>query len=94
MQQDITNASDEAARKYFDETPEEERFDYGITAVMRAVAKSKTTSLRRQFGKHLVIANPKLGDKFLDEVNCQPSLIFIELLNHFILFLYSFILAL
>jgi hypothetical protein len=61
---------------------------------MRAVAKSKTTSLRGQFGKHLAVANPKLGDKFLDEVNFQPSLIFIEFLNHFILFFYSFISAL
>jgi hypothetical protein len=35
MQQDITDASDEAARKYFDETPEEERSDSGVTAVMQ-----------------------------------------------------------
>jgi hypothetical protein len=35
---------------------------------MKAVAKSKTFSLRGQFGKHLTVANLKLGDKFLDEV--------------------------
>jgi hypothetical protein len=69
MQQDIVDASDEAARKYQDETPKDDRTDAGITAVMHAAVRSKTTSLRGQLGKYLVVANPKLGDQFLDEAS-------------------------
>jgi hypothetical protein len=62
MQQDIADASNEVARKYLDENPKEERIDAGVAAVMRAADRSKITSLRGQFGKHLAVANPKLGD--------------------------------
>jgi hypothetical protein len=41
LQQEIAEASDEAARKYYDETPKKERYNTSITIVMRAVAKSK-----------------------------------------------------
>jgi hypothetical protein len=41
LQQEIVEAPDEAARKYYDETLEEGRSDTRITAVMRVVAKSK-----------------------------------------------------
>jgi hypothetical protein len=47
MQQDITNASNEAARKYLNKTPKEERTDAGVIVIMRATAKSKTSFLRR-----------------------------------------------
>jgi hypothetical protein len=60
LQQKIAEASDEAARKYVEETPKEERSDSGVTAVMRAVAKDKVQSFKGQFSKLLAIANPKL----------------------------------
>jgi hypothetical protein len=41
FQQEIAEAFDDAARKYYEETPKEDRSDSGITAVMRAAAKSK-----------------------------------------------------
>jgi hypothetical protein len=41
LQQEIAEASDDAARKYYEETPEEERTSSGITSVMRAAAKAK-----------------------------------------------------
>jgi hypothetical protein len=87
------DAFGEAIRKYFDETLEEERSNSGVTAVIRAVAKSKITSLRGKFGKHLGVANSKLDDKFLDEVILQPSLLYFEFLNIFILLILSFISA-
>jgi hypothetical protein len=58
-----------AARKYYDETPKEDRSDEGVTAVMRSAAKSKQQSFKGQFSKYLAVANPKFGDKFLDEVS-------------------------
>jgi hypothetical protein len=36
MQQEIAEASDDAARKYYEETPEKDRTTLGVTAVMRA----------------------------------------------------------
>jgi hypothetical protein len=51
-----------------EDTPEGERTDAGITAAMRAAAKTKAASYRGKFSKFTVVANPKLGDKFLDEV--------------------------
>jgi hypothetical protein len=67
LQQEIAEASDDAARKYYDETPKEDRSDEGVTAAMRSAAKSKQQSFKGQFSKYLAIANPKFGDKFLDE---------------------------
>jgi hypothetical protein len=64
-------ASDDAARKYYDETPKEERCNTGITAVMRATTKTKQQSFKGQFFKYLAIANPKFGDNFLQEVNAS-----------------------
>jgi hypothetical protein len=68
-QQEIAEASDEATRKYVEETPEGERSDSGVTVAMRAAAKNKIQSYRGQFSKYLTIANPKLGDEFLEEVS-------------------------
>ena len=69
MQQEIAEASDEAARKYYEETPEEERTSSGVTFVMRAAAKAKQQSFKGQFSKFTAVANPKLGDEFLHEVS-------------------------
>ena len=68
MQQEIGEASDEAARRYYDETPKEEWSDLGVTGAMRGAAKTKHQSFKGQFFKYLSIANPKFGDKFLEEV--------------------------
>jgi hypothetical protein len=68
LQQEIAEAADEAARKYYDETAQEDRSDTDVTALMRAAARSKQNSFRGQFAKHLAVANPKFGDKFLQEV--------------------------
>ena len=69
LQQEIAEASDDAARKYYDETPKEDRSDKGITTAMRSAAKSKMKSFKGQFSKYLAIANPNFGDKFLEEVS-------------------------
>jgi hypothetical protein len=69
FQQEIAEASDDAARKYYEETPKEDRSDAAVTAVMRAAARTKQQSFRGQFAKYLAIANPKFGEKFLEEVS-------------------------
>jgi hypothetical protein len=66
LQQEIVEASNEAARKYYDKTLEEEGSGLGVIAVMTEAAKSKHQSFKGQFSKY--IANPKLGDQFLEEV--------------------------
>jgi hypothetical protein len=69
VQQDISEASDEAARKYFDKTEEKDQDDAVVTSLMHAATKAKATSYRGKFSKYAAVANPKLGDKFLEEVN-------------------------
>jgi hypothetical protein len=83
LQQEIAEASNDAARKYYDETPKDERSDTEVTAVMRAAAKTKQHSFRGQFSKYTAVANPKFGDEFLEEV-CASFLIPLQ----FILILY------
>ena len=61
-------AFDDAARKYYDETPMKDRSDNDVIAAMRAMAKTKHHTFKGQFFKYLSIANPKFGDKFLQEV--------------------------
>jgi hypothetical protein len=46
LQQEITEVFDEAARKFVDETLEDERNDSRVTIVMRATTKSKAQSLQ------------------------------------------------
>jgi hypothetical protein len=53
LQQEIGEASDDAARKYYDKTPMEDRSDIGVTAAMRAAAKTKHHSFKGQFFKYL-----------------------------------------
>jgi hypothetical protein len=62
-------ASDEVARKYYEETLDDERSSSGVIAAMRVVAKSKHQSFKGQFSKCTAFANPKLGDEFLQEVS-------------------------
>jgi hypothetical protein len=68
-QQEIADASNDAARKYYEETSEAERTVSGVTAVMRAAAKAKQQSFKGQFSKFTAVANPKFGDEFLQEVS-------------------------
>ena len=66
--QEIAKASDDAARKYYEEILEGERTNSGVTSVMRAAAKAKQQSFKGQFSKFTAVANPKLGDEFLHEI--------------------------
>src|SRR5579875_1708884 len=68
LQQEIGEASDDAARKYYDEIPKEDWSDPEVTAAMRAAARVKHNNFKGQFFKYLCIANLKFGDKFLEEV--------------------------
>jgi hypothetical protein len=68
-QQEIVDASNDAARKYYEETAEADRTVSGVTAVMRAAAKAKKQSFKGQFSKFTAVANPKFGDEFLQEVS-------------------------
>jgi hypothetical protein len=69
LQQEISEASNDASRKYYEETPEKDRTDSGVTEVMRDAAKSKHQSFKNQFSKFTAVANPKFGDAFMDEVS-------------------------
>jgi hypothetical protein len=71
LQQEIAEAADDVVRKYYDETAKEDRSDTAVTAVMRAASKTRQQSFRGQFAKHLAIANPKFGDRFLQEVSAS-----------------------
>jgi hypothetical protein len=51
-------ASNVAAKKYHDETPKDERSQAKVTVAMEIASKNKTTSLKRQYAKHLDVANP------------------------------------
>ena len=67
--QEILEAFDDAARKYYEETPKEDMSNITVIAVMRAATKNKQQSFKGQFTKYFVIANPKFRDKFLQEVS-------------------------
>jgi hypothetical protein len=41
FQQEIAEASDDAAKKYYEETPKEDMNDAAVTAIMRHAARSK-----------------------------------------------------
>jgi hypothetical protein len=71
LQQEIAEAADDAVRKYYDETAKEDRSNAAVTVVMRAAARTMQQSFRGQFAKHLAIANPKFGDKFLQVVSAS-----------------------
>jgi hypothetical protein len=55
-------------RTYINEIVEANRFDAKITAIMRAVAKAKAALYLEKFSKYTSVANPKLGNKSLEEV--------------------------
>jgi hypothetical protein len=46
LQQEIADASNDAARKFYEETEEADRIVPGVTAVMRAAAKAKQQSFK------------------------------------------------
>ena len=49
LQQEITKAFDKAARKYYDETPKEEKTSLEVTTMMRAKTKTKQQSFKASF---------------------------------------------
>jgi hypothetical protein len=51
-----------------EETPEGERSDADITTAMRIAMKAKAAFYRGKFSKYTAVANPQLGDQFLEEV--------------------------
>jgi hypothetical protein len=65
----LVDASNDAARKYYEETAKADRTVSGVTAVMRATAKAKQQSFKGQFSTFTAVANPKFGDEFLQEVS-------------------------
>jgi hypothetical protein len=69
LQQEISEASDDASRKYYEETSETDRTGLGVIEVMRAATKTKHQSFKGQFSKFTAVANPKFGDAFMDEVS-------------------------
>jgi len=69
LQQEISDATDEAVRKLSEDDLTIQRTDEEITSAMLAAAKLKTNSYKGQFSKLLAVANPALGDDFLVEVN-------------------------
>ena len=69
LQQEISEAFDDASRKYYEEKPKKDKTTLGVTKVMRAVARIKHASFKGQFSKFTSIANPKFGDVFMDEVS-------------------------
>jgi hypothetical protein len=83
LQQEIAEASDDVARKYYDETPKDERINTEVIAIMRAAAETKKHSFIGQFSKYTAVTNPKFGEEFLEEV-CASFLIPLQ----FILILY------
>jgi hypothetical protein len=68
LQQEIAQSSNEATRRYKDETLKMDSSDLAVTSAMEKVAKTKATSFRRKFSKYTVVANPKLSDSFLEDV--------------------------
>ena len=46
-----------------------ERTESGVTEVMRVAAKAKHQFFKNQFFKFTIVANPKFGDAFMDEVS-------------------------
>jgi hypothetical protein len=76
-------ASNDVARKYYDETPKKEKNDTEIIAIMRAAAKSKQQSFKGQFSKYLIIVNPKFRDKFLQEVSSSYHTLWQYILIHY-----------
>jgi len=67
-QQEISEATDFAARKYKVDTPRQSQSDIGVTVAMKEASTAKVLSYKGQFSKYTSVANPNLGAQFLDEV--------------------------
>ena len=69
LQQEISEASDDASRKYYEEILEKDKTGSRVIEVMKAAAMNKHVSFKGQFSKFTTVANPKFGDAFLDEIS-------------------------
>ena len=67
--QQISEAADDASRKYYEESPEKDRTSLGATEVIKVATKSKHQSFKGQYLKFTTVANSKFGDGFMDEVS-------------------------
>lgn len=65
--------ADAGVRKYHEDTIEEEKFDAGIAAAMRTSTKDATDKLYKKLSKIVSVANPALGDEWLEEVKSEVS---------------------
>ena len=68
VQYEISAAADTAARVYKEETAEDEQSLDGICEAMRIGSKEKTSRLMQKMGKLVAVANPSLGNEWLQEV--------------------------
>jgi len=68
LQQEISNAADDAARRYMEITPVEEKSHQGVANAMRVGVKEKIAKLVVKMGKLLAVANPVHGPAFLEKV--------------------------
>ena len=78
VQRDIVDAGDLAKKKYFELTPESERSSEGITAFMNVAMDAKRVKLDSSLAKHLPIADPSLGHKFLIQIKRHYDLCYEE----------------
>ena len=67
-QQELSKIADDAARKYNENTAIEDRTPKGIAEAMRAACRKQHKQLHSQFTKHVCVADPALGDDFLQHV--------------------------
>lgn len=68
FQQEIAAAADSAVRKYHEDTDDKLKTDAGITAAMRTATREATDKLYKKLSKIVAVANPALGDEWLQEV--------------------------
>lgn len=86
-QQEIAAAGDVALLVYREDTSHDEISREGLASAMKQGIKDKTMKLITKLGKLTAVANPALGDEFLQEVRlslcfCGQSVIsFIALAN-------------
>jgi hypothetical protein len=67
-QHEITTARDVAVRAYQEAMGDGEANPVDEANAMRAGIKNKSLALRQKLGKLTAVANPELGDRFLDQV--------------------------
>jgi hypothetical protein len=75
-QQEITAAGDLAVRTYQEAIVDSDASPGDEAKAMQARMKEKSLALRQKLGKLTAVANPELGDKFLEQVIFKVSFLF------------------